>query len=135
MSKSRRVLKWVGISIAALMAAGILIDLGHGIYDLPVLIKTPRFESEFRQIHVGMSKAEVREVLRQEVGTPRLLAVSTRQLVFFRPVVLLPSTDLVVGKDKAYPPSCLSDAEPRAVIVRRLWQKWDELRAERQQRP
>jgi hypothetical protein len=128
----------LAIALLVLVFGGILVDIGYSVFTLPALLKYPPLESEFGRVKVGMTKADVDEIFRAREGR-RYAQYEMDEWQFWGAyycysIVFEAETKLVARKHKEYPPFCMSDAEPRGLIMRWAWTKWDEIRAERQQR-
>ncbi len=127
------ILKWSVRAVVVLILIGLVFDIGYSLYNFADLRKNPPLESEFRAVQVGMSKTQVRQIFSRKVGSINAFHFEEDGWSFSGPVYCYmiafdPNSHLVAAKHRTYPPSCVADVEPRGLIVRWLWQKYDELR-------
>ncbi len=130
-SVGRRIVKWTVVSIAALWLLGVALDLANGLRAIPRMRQDPPLEKEFEAIQLGMTKEEVGQILAKKKKSLHHYQMDSWSFSgpwYCYSVAFDPKSHVVVGKGKSYPPSCMADVEPRGLIVRWVWTKWDELR-------
>jgi hypothetical protein len=126
-------MKWIFRLILGAVLIGVLFDVGYTLTHFRDLRTHPPLEHEFTAVSVGATKDQVRELFQKKEPGYLDESLFEKDIWSFSgpwscyTVAFDPVSHRVSTKRKDYPPSCIVDVEPRGLIVRWLWEKWDQM--------